>query len=256
MFRQMKLLTLAGALAASALVTTGAEAAGWIVGLVDGKSIVTIDPATRKVASKADIKGAGTIIGIDVRPADGMLYGVASDGSIVTIDPKTGQATPKSKLSEMLKPGVTADHRFQPGRRSAARHGFGRHQPARQRRRRQGRRWTARTSTRKATSMPARPRRSWPAPTRNSLKGTKATTLYNIDATTGALVTQAPPNDGVLNTIGSLGMAVNGPVAFNIVAPARTRTTPGWWRAARSTRSISRPARPPWPARSKACRAR
>src|SRR5712691_4564199 len=109
MFRQMKLLTLAGALAASALVTTGAEAAGWIVGLVDGKSIVTIDPATRKVASKADIKGAAAmIIGIDVRPADGMLYGVASDGSIVTIDPKSGQAIAKSKLSETLKPGVTA----------------------------------------------------------------------------------------------------------------------------------------------------
>jgi hypothetical protein len=96
MFRQMKLLTLAGAVAASALATSGAQAAGWIVGLVDGKSIVTIDPATRKVASKADIKGAGMIIGIDVRPADGMLYGVASDGNIVTIDVKSGQATMKS----------------------------------------------------------------------------------------------------------------------------------------------------------------
>jgi hypothetical protein len=29
---------------------------------------------------------------------------------------------------------------------------------------------------------------------------------------------QAPPNDGVLNTVGSLGMAVSGPVAFNIVS--------------------------------------
>ena len=52
----------------------------------------------------------------------------------------------------------------------------------------------------------------------NSSKGTKATTLYNIDAATGALVTQAPPNDGVLNTVGSLGMPVSGPVAFNIVS--------------------------------------
>ena len=52
----------------------------------------------------------------------------------------------------------------------------------------------------------------------NSFKGTKATTLYNIDATTGSLVTQAPPNDGMLNTVGSLGITVNGPVAFNIVS--------------------------------------
>jgi hypothetical protein len=52
----------------------------------------------------------------------------------------------------------------------------------------------------------------------NSAKGAKATALYNIDAATGALVTQAPPNDGVLNTVGSLGMPVSGPVAFNIVS--------------------------------------
>jgi hypothetical protein len=54
----------------------------------------------------------------------------------------------------------------------------------------------------------------------NSWKGTAATTLFNIDAATGALVTQAPPNDGVLNTVGSLGMAISGPVAFNVVASA------------------------------------
>jgi hypothetical protein len=100
MFKQMKHLTLAGALMASVFATTSAQAAGWIVGLVDGYSIVTIDPATRKVTSTVAIKGAGPILGIDVRPADGMLYGVASDGAIVTIDVKTGQATMKSKLSE------------------------------------------------------------------------------------------------------------------------------------------------------------
>ena len=62
----------------------------------------------------------------------------------------------------------------------------------------------------------------------NSWKGTKATTLYDIDAATGALVTQAPPNDGVLNTVGPLGIKLDGPVAFNIVSQAKTRTTAGW----------------------------
>ena len=81
MLNKMKLFAIAGALATAATATTGAQAAGWIVGLVDGKSIVTIDPATRKVASKADIKGAEQLVGIDVRPADGMLYGIAVDGS-------------------------------------------------------------------------------------------------------------------------------------------------------------------------------
>ena len=47
------------------------------------------------------------MIGIDVRPADGMLYAVSADGSIYTVDAKSGQATMKSKLSEGLKGGIT-----------------------------------------------------------------------------------------------------------------------------------------------------
>src|SRR5262245_12921969 len=111
---KLKILALTGALAASSFVATGAQAAGWIIGLVDGKSIVTIDPATRKVASKVDVKSAGTLVGIDVRPADGMLYGVTGDGNIVTIDFKSGQATMKSKLSEGIKPGVVPTVDFNP----------------------------------------------------------------------------------------------------------------------------------------------
>src|SRR4029453_8647102 len=117
MFRTAKTLTLAGALIASSLAATSAQAAGWIVGLVDGKAIATTDPMSRKVPSKVDVKGAASILAIDVRPADGMLYGVASDGNIVTIDVKTGQATMKSKLSEGLKAGapVTVDFKIERG---------------------------------------------------------------------------------------------------------------------------------------------
>src|ERR1043166_156996 len=112
MFSTARTLAFAGAFVASSFVVTSAQAAGWIVGLVNGKTIVTIDPATRKVATKVDIKGAGTILGIDTRPADGMLYGVASDGSIVTIDAKNGQATMKSKLSEPWMSGGTTRAAF------------------------------------------------------------------------------------------------------------------------------------------------
>ena len=217
MFGKMKVIALTGALAASSFVATGAQAAGWIIGLVDGKSIVTIDPATRKVASKVDVKGAGPLAGIDVRPVDGMLYGVTTDGTIVTIDVKTGQATMKSKMSEALKSGATATVDFNPvadrlrvmgsdgtslrvnvddGKVTVdGSHKFKEGDP-------------------NASKTPKVVAGAYS----NSWKGTKATALYNIDATTGALVTQAPPNDGVLNTIGSLGMTVNGPVAFNIVS--------------------------------------
>ena len=226
MFTQIRLLTLTGALAASASVPTGAQAAGWIVGLVDGKSIVTIDPATRKVASKVAIKGAGPILGIDVRPADGMLYGVAGDGNIVTIDVKSGQATMKSKLSEMLKPGVTATIDFNPAADRLRLMGS------------DGASLRANVDDGKATVDGSHKYKDGDVNAgktpkvvagaySNSWKGTKSTTLYNIDAATGTLVTQAPPNDGVLNTIGSLGMAVNGPVTFNIVSVGEDKND-GW----------------------------
>lgn len=40
----------------------------------------------------------------------------------------------------------------------------------------------------------------------NSYIGATSTTLYNIDDSLGVLTTQLPPNNGVLNTVGSLGI--------------------------------------------------
>src|SRR5262245_59978656 len=236
MFRTAKTLTIAGALIASSLAATSAQAAGWIVGLVDGKSIVTIDPMSRKVASKVDVKGAASILAIDVRPADGMLYGVASDGNIVTIDVKTGQATMKSKLSETLKAGVTVTFDFNPVADRMRLMGS------------DGTSLRVNVDDGKVTvdgshkfkdgdaNAGKTPRVVAGAYT-NSWKGTQATTLFNLDAATGSPLTQAPPNDGVLNTIGSLGMAISGPVAFNIVNTGEDKND-GWLVAGGSLYSV------------------
>ena len=207
MFRTLQTLTLAGVLATSSLVATAAEA-GWIIGLVNGKQIVTIDPATRKVTAKADVKGAGTLLGIDVRPADGAIW---------TIDAKTGNAMMKSRMTQMLKPGVIATVDFN---------------PAADRLRVMGSDGTSlRVNVEDGMTTVDGSHKYKDGDVNagktpkvvagayiNSKKGTTATALYNIDAATGALVTQAPPNDGILNTVGPLGIALNGPVAFNIVA--------------------------------------
>jgi Domain of unknown function (DUF4394) len=217
MFRTLQTLTLAGALAASSLVASSSAQAGWILGLVNGKQIVTIDPATRKVTAKADVKGAGILLGIDVRPADGMLYGVSADGAIWTIDAKTGNAMMKSRMTQLLKPGVIATVDFN---------------PAADRLRVMGSDGTSlrvnvedgMTTVDGSHKYKDGDANAGKTPKVvggayiNSKKGTTATALYDIDAATGALVTQAPPNDGILNTVGSLGIALNGPVAFNIVA--------------------------------------
>jgi hypothetical protein len=47
----------------------------------------------------------------------------------------------------------------------------------------------------------------------NSYIGSTATTLYNIDEGAGRLVTQIPPNDGILNTVGPLGINLGTGVA-------------------------------------------
>ena len=60
----------------------------------------------------------------------------------------------------------------------------------------------------------------------NSVKGTKETTLYNIDGTIGALLKQVPPNDGVLNAIGKLGVKADN-AAFDIWSDGKARTKPG-----------------------------
>jgi hypothetical protein len=215
MLHYFKPLALAGGIAAACLTSTAH--AGSIIGLVDGKSIVTIDPATRKVTAKVDVKGAAVLVGIDVRPADGMLYGLASDGAIVTIDLKSGQATAKSKLSETLKPGVVSVD----------------FNPVADRLRvieSDGTNLRVNVEDGKATvdgtlkfkdgdANAGKTPMVVAAAYTNSMKGPpKATALYDIDAATGSLLMQAPPNDGVLNTVGSLGFAVTGPVAFNIVA--------------------------------------
>jgi hypothetical protein len=215
MFGTLKTLAVAGAVAASALMTSAAHADGRIIGLVDGKTIVTIDPASKKVVSTVNISGAGTMLGIDVRPADGMLYGVTSDGNIVTIDVATGKATMKSKLSQPWSRAAATTFDFNPVAdrlRLMSSEGVS---------------WRINVDDGKVIvdgshkfkdAMAGKTPRVVAGAYTNSFKDTKATALYNIDATTNSLVMQAPPNDGVLVAVGPLGISVTGAVAFNIVS--------------------------------------
>jgi hypothetical protein len=202
--------------AGATFATTTLAQAGSIVGLVDGKTLVLIDPMTRKVTGKTEISGAGPLLGIDMRPADGMLYGVAADGWIVTLDPKSGAATPKAKLSEAVKPGVAVTVDFNPvadrlrvmasdGTSLRVNVDDGKAVVDGSHKFKDGDAAAGKTPKVVAGAYT------------NAMKGATATMLYDLDAATGALVTQAPPNDGVLNTVGPLGVALDGAAAFNIV---------------------------------------
>ena len=128
-------------LAASAalIITASAASAAEVAALTGDNTIAIVDTSQKKVVKTWNITGiAGKVLGIDVRPADGMLYALGADGGVYTVDRKTGKATMKSKLETMLPAGVMATVDFNPVGRPPARDGQRRHQPARQRRRRQG----------------------------------------------------------------------------------------------------------------------
>jgi hypothetical protein len=156
---------------------------------------------------------SGALVGIDVRPADGMLYGLVDDGTVVTIA-TDGKATMKSKLDTMLAKGVTATVDFNPVADRLRVMGS------------DGMSLRANVDDGKVTKdgdhkyaeadmhKGEKPNVIAGAYT-NSVKGTKETALFNIDGTIGALVKQAPPNDGILGAVGKLGIKP-ATVAFDI----------------------------------------
>jgi hypothetical protein len=64
----------------------------------------------------------------------------------------------------------------------------------------------ARSARKGVRASPSRKRKSDPPASggyTNSAKGAKETTLFDIDSGIGALPRQAPPNDGVLASVGT-----------------------------------------------------
>lgn len=199
---------------------TGAHAAQVAV-LIGNDTIAIVDIDAKKATKSMKVTGInGALVGIDVRPADGMLYGLVDDGTVVTID-ISGKATTKSKLEMMLAKGVTATVDFNPvadrlrvigsdGTNLRANVDDGKVT-------KDGQLKYADSDVNKGKS----PRIVAGAYT-NSVKGSKETALFDIDAAAGALVKQAPPNDGILNTVGMLGAKADS-VAFDIWSDGQSR---------------------------------
>lgn len=210
----MQILKLLAASTAIALPAAAAQA-GTVAALTGEATLAIIDTDSWKVTRTVTVTGAGgKLLGIDVRPADGALYGLTADGTVVTIDWTNGTATVKSKLEKMPAAGASVTVDFNPvadrlrvigsdGSNLRANVDDGKVIT-------DGALKFADTDAGKGKT----PKVVAGAYT-NSVKGATQTTLYDIDAATGVLAKQAPPNDGVLGTIGSLGMRVS-TVAFDI----------------------------------------
>jgi Ca2+-binding RTX toxin-like protein len=71
-----------------------------LFGLTDNNTLVSFDPDRPNQATTISVKGVnGKLIGIDLRPANGLLYGVTDTNKIYIIDPISGNATSEQNIS-------------------------------------------------------------------------------------------------------------------------------------------------------------
>lgn len=171
------------------------------------------------VASSTAITGlqsGESVVGIDVRPATGQLYAVGSTGRLYTINPSTGAAS-QSGPSALSLTGTIFGVDFNPV-------------PDRLRivsEQEQNLRVNVETAEATVDGTLAYADGDANAGTNpnvvaagytNSVAGAQTTTLYVIDSNLDTLATQNPPNEGVLNTVGQLGVNASEIVGFDIAA--------------------------------------
>lgn len=187
------------------------------VGLVSGTSIFNFDTAAPGTGSAAvvisGLAAGERVLGIDFRPATGALYGLGTTGRLYTINSATGAAIFASALSTALT-SSDVDISFNPTVDRLRIVGT------------TGQNLRVNVDTGAVTvdgmlayaagdaNASATPRIVGAAYTNQNAGTVTATTLYDLDASNATLVTQAPPNNGTLNTVGALG--VNGVVSFDI----------------------------------------
>jgi hypothetical protein len=118
------------------------------------------------------------LLGIDVRPATGEIFAVGDSSTLYIIDPVTGMAM---ALGESFSPAIDGMAAYAEldanSGMNVALHGAG---------------YT------------------------NSVADAEETKLYAIALVTGSLVLQDPPNDGVVDTVGSLGVPLDSTAGFDI----------------------------------------
>jgi hypothetical protein len=186
--------------------------------LTGDSTLVTTTTATPGVVVSTPITGIATKVnGIDVRPSDGLLYAV-SGTTIHTVIPGTGVATLVSTAATSLTNGDFQAIDFNPVADrlrliNTADNSNLRINPI----------TVTAVTTDTALAYAAGDANAGATPHivaagyTNSLAGATGTTLYDIDSTLDVLVRQAPPNDGTLNTVGSLGINVGDDASFDIV---------------------------------------
>jgi len=187
------------------------------------------EAAPRKILSDAAVTGlqpGESLLGIDFRPANGLLYGVGSSNRLYTIDPVTGAATAvgNGQFAVPLTPGA-AGFDFNP---TVDRIRFVNQAGQNARLNPDtgaivdfdtvtgGTQLDGNLAYAEGDSNFGKLPAGVGAAYVNNFAGATSTTLFVIDTNSDVLVRQAPPNNGVLNTIGPLGIDAGTVLGFDI----------------------------------------
>ena len=198
-----------------------------LYGVTAANSLVQFNSATPgTIDSTLAITGlqAGeTVRGIDVRPATLQLYILGSTSRLYTLDPGTGAATQvgTGTFATALN-GTSFGFDFNPTVdrirvTSDTEQNLRLHPDT-------GAIAAVDTALAYATGDPnvgQNPNVVGSAYT-NNVAGATTTLLYNLDSGRDVLVTQNPPNNGTLNTVGALGVDTSDVVGFDITNPGGT----------------------------------
>ena len=213
--------TCTAVLAALAMYASAAQAD--IVALTSNNTLAMIDSKSAKVTGTMEIQGLEPVLGIDVRPSDGMLYALAADGTVATINLADGKATVKSKLGIMPPPAVKVTVDFNPVSdrlRIVGSDGTNLRANVDDGVVAEDQTLTFAKNDAASGEVPMIVAGSYT----NSVKGARETTLYDIDGGLYGLFRQVPPNDGLLNTVGALGIDVKH-ASFDIMTDATGTNT-------------------------------
>src|SRR5262245_6284176 len=177
----------------------------------------------REIGPITNLSGDSRIVGIDFRPATGDLYALGNAGGIYTLDPETAEATFRAQLGTTLQ-GAAFGVDFNPtvDRLRVVSDS--------------GQNLRVDVTTGATTIDPGLNTGSPPAPalgvtgiayTNNDADPNTATTLFDLDTdgATDALFIQAPPNAGILNATGNLGVDAAGDIGFDVYSRLRAGTT-------------------------------
>jgi hypothetical protein len=186
-----------------------------LYGLTQGQQLVTFDSDARIISSNVPITGLGgaSLVDIDFRPSTGELYGLSDTNRFFKINTATGVATPVGAALNLIDMVKSFD--FDP-----VNDNIRLLTTLRKNLRVNPNTGSLLASDSLLTFAAGDPNAGTDPQVvqgayTNSRPGATSATLYNLEAAKDVLTIQSPQNNGVLTTVGPLGIALGTLLSFN-----------------------------------------